>query len=567
MRTTHRGFPGLLILAGLLGLIGQSGGAEPARATSDQERLAWWQDARFGMFIHWGPVSLKGTEIGWSRGAEVPIEEYDNLYRRFNPTNFDAAAWAQTAADAGMKYLVFTTKHHDGFCNWDTKQTDYSIMHSPFGRDVVKELAEQCKRHQIRFCTYHSICDWHHPDYPLGSPGGKSKKPNPNMDRYNGYLKAQLTELIQNYGPLGILWFDGEWEAPWTVERGEDLYQFCRKLQPSLIINNRVSKGRAGMAGTTVGNAPGDYDTPEQRIGAYQDARPWETCMTICQQWAWKPDDRMKSLDECLQTLIRCAGGDGNLLFNVGPMPDGRIEPRQVARLLEMGAWLKRYGETIYGTRGGPWKPTRTLASTRKGNVVYAHVLRFNEGPLVLPGINKKIIRSSLLTGGEATVTQTESGVEVIVPRSAQRPIDTIIKLELDGPAMDVPAVQAPTEFKTTASNVFQNMEEFGADKAFDRDMETRWATDAGTKQAWVAVEFPKPTTASSVRIREAYAGRVKKFEVQCKEGASWKVVFAGDGLGEDFSRRFEPVTAREFRLNILEATEGPTISEIEFGK
>src|SRR5512136_2769935 len=182
MRTTHRGFFGLLVFGGLLGQIGQSGGAEPAGAAGDQERLAWWQDARFGMFIHWGPVSLKGTEIGWSRGAQVPIEEYDRLYTRFDPRKFDARAWMRLARDAGMKYLVFTTKHHDGFCMWDTKQTDFNIMGSPFARDVLKELAAACRRHGLALGTYHSVCDWHHPDFPRTSPGGSVRRPTPHLD-------------------------------------------------------------------------------------------------------------------------------------------------------------------------------------------------------------------------------------------------------------------------------------------------------------------------------------------------------------------------------------------------
>ncbi len=423
-----------------------SPGTKPdLRAT--EANLQWWREARFGLFIHWGPVSLKGTEIGWSRGAQVPTEEYDQLYKQFNPTQFDAEEWARIAQDAGMKYLVITSKHHDGFCIWDTKLTDYNIMHTPFGRDVLKELAAACKKHNLAFCTYHSICDWHHPDYPLGSPGGKTPKPNPNMDRYNQYLKGQLAELIQNYGPLGILWFDGEWEKPWTQEHGIDLYRYVRSLQPSIIINNRVGVGRAGMEGSTAAGAfAGDYDTPEQRIGNFQNQRPWESCITICQQWAWKPNDKMKSLAECIQTLVRAAGGDGNLLLNVGPMPDGRIEPRQVDRLREMGQWLRQYGQSIYGTRGGPFKTTAWLASTYRHNVVYVHILGWAGDSIVLPALPKRVTDSSLLTGGTVSVRQTTDALEIRVPPQDRQPIDTIVKLELDGSAGEIePVAVAPT--------------------------------------------------------------------------------------------------------------------------
>ena len=178
------------------------------------------------------------------------------------------------------------------------------------------------------------------------------------MERYIESLHGQTREIIQKYGPLGIMWFDGEWEDPWTHEMGVNLYRHIRGLQADILINNRVDKGRKGMEGvTTSSDFLGDYETPEQRVGGFNRSKPWESCITICRQWAWKPDDELKSLSECVRTLIQTVGGDGNLLLNIGPQPDGAIEPRQVARLQEIGTWLNRYGEGIYGTRGGPFKP------------------------------------------------------------------------------------------------------------------------------------------------------------------------------------------------------------------
>jgi len=525
--------------------------AAPAGGPQNAARLEWWRQARFGMFIHWGPVSLKGAEISWSRGAEIPVAEYDSLCQHFNPTNFDADAWTRTASDAGMKYLVFTTKHHDGFCMWDTAQTSHNIMRSPFGRDVVKELAAACARQGLAFGTYYSVCDWHHPDFPLTSPGGSVRRQTSNLDRYEQYLRAEVSELITRYGPLLVMWFDVPQE--FSLQRGQGLLDFTRALQPDIIINDRSG-------------APGDYDTPEQRVGKFQNQRPWETCMTLCRQWAWKPNDDMKSLQECIQTLVLCAGGDGNLLFNVGPMPDGRIEPRQVQRLQEMGAWLKRYGQSIYGTRGGPWKPTRALASTRDGNSIFVHLLR-PQGPTVtLPDIPSRILRAQLLTGGSAKVTQQDGQLAITLsPAPGPSDIDSIVRLELEGPALDLKPITPPSSIKATASNVFQNLEEYSPDKAFDADPETRWATDAGTRQAWIAVDLGSPKQLSGVRIHEEYAGRVQRFEFQRKEGSEWKTIFSGATLGPNFSRQFPPIIARELRLNILEATEGPTLSEIEF--
>ena len=437
----------LLALALILNLLalGTANHAGAAEAKiqlpkTNPDSLRWWQAARLGLFVHWGPVSLKGTEIGWSRGAQVPSEEYDRLYQSFNPTNFNAVQWANVAKAAGAKYLVLTAKHHDGFCLWDSQLTDYNIMHTPFHRDVVKELAAACRTEGVTFCTYYSILDWRHPDYPVGSPGGKSRKPASNMDAYNAYLRGQIAELIRGYGPLGILWFDGEWEEPWTTARGLDLYQYCRQLQDSVLVNNRVGKGREDMAGTTaVGQFAGDYDTPEQRVGTFQNQRPWESCITICQQWAWKPNDKLKSLKECVQTLVRTAGGDGNLLLNVGPMPTGEIEPRQVARLTELGNWLKHNGPSIYDTRGGPFKPAPWGASTFKDKTVYVHVLDWVDlQELALPPIESKILSATTLDGGQVTVEQTKEGLKLTVPPSQRHELDTIIALQLAAPASEI---------------------------------------------------------------------------------------------------------------------------------
>jgi alpha-L-fucosidase len=395
---------------------------KPAWEPAKPEAIKRWQDMRFGMFIHWGPVSLKGTEIGWSRGAQVPIAEYDNLYKKFNPTKFDADHWVAIAKAAGMKYIVLTTKHHDGFCLWDTKLTDYNIMSTPFHHDVVKELAAACKKQGIAFGTYYSVCDWRNPDFPLTSPGGSKQRPKSDIDAYNRYLLGQIEELVTNYGPLVTIWND---MPQYFKGRGAKTINMVRKLQPDILVNDRTGDG-------------GDYDTPEQRVGNFQMNHPWETCMTICRQWAWKPGDEMKSLKQCLRTLVYCAGGDGNLLLNVGPMPNGEIEVRQIERLKEIGAWMKNYGETIYGTRGGPYMPTSALASTRKGNTVYVHVFVWDNDTIALPALPAKIVKSWAVTGGDAKVAQTDAGVEISVPKSHRQSIDTIIALELDKPAIDI---------------------------------------------------------------------------------------------------------------------------------
>src|SRR5215831_14306504 len=234
-------------------------------------RMKWWKDARFGLFIHWGLYSIPAGEWNGETGhaewirtsAQIPLDQYDKFVQQFNPVKFNATEWVKLAKQAGMKYIVITSKHHDGFCMFDTKQTDFSIMSTPFHRDVMKELAAACKKEGIQLCFYHSIMDWHHPDY-LPRRGWETDRPTTgaNFDNYISYMKSELKELLTNYGKIGVLWFDGEWESTWNHQRGKDLYDYVRSLQPSIIVNNRVDVGREGMQGLTKEGYAGDYGTP-----------------------------------------------------------------------------------------------------------------------------------------------------------------------------------------------------------------------------------------------------------------------------------------------------------------
>jgi alpha-L-fucosidase len=524
----------------------------------DPAALKHWQEMRFGLFIHWGPVSLTGHEIGWSRGAQTPVEEYDSLYKQFNPVKFDADQWVSVAKAAGMKYVILTTKHHDGFCLWDTKQTDFNIMRSPFARDVTKELADACRKQGLAFGTYHSVCDWHHPDFPLTSPGGSVVRKKSDIAAYRRYLRSQVTEIIKNYGPLCTMWFDVPQE--FDAAEGSENIRLCRSLQPDILVNNRAGGGL------------GDFDTPEQRVGGFSMESPWETCMTICRQWSWKPDDKMKTLPECLQTLIRTAAGDGNLLFNVGPMSTGEIEPRQVERLREMGDWLSKYGETIYATRGGPFKPAKHLASTRKDNTVYVHVFAWPEEVLKLPAIPARVVKASVLTGGEAQIEQTDSGIAISVAPGDRREIDTIIALQLDKPAIEIPPVSIPslggalTEGKKAAvSNIYQNLDAFDGAKALDGEAESRWATEASTEECWLEVDLGKPETFDHAALDECvdYGVRVASFELQSQDNGNWKTFFKGAAMGPHCEVKFDPQTAQRVRL-LIHGKGGPTINEFQ---
>jgi alpha-L-fucosidase len=385
---------------------------------------------RFGMFIHWGPVALRGTEIGWSRNREVKQGEYDSLYKEFNPVLFNADNWVKAAKDAGMKYLTITAKHHDGFCLWPTKFTDYNIMNSPFKRDIVGELAKSCKKYGIKFCIYYTVLDWYDLRYPIRNDGIKTIDPKGDMVKFVQYMKDQLKELITNYDPY-MLWFDGNWEQPWTKEMGADVYTFIKKLSPSVVINNRLGKGTHKTMGPDI---VGDYATPEQVVGKMNLDMPWESCITICNQWAWKPNDKMKSLQQCIQTLVSTAGGNGNLLFNVGPMMDGRIEKRQVDRLKEMGEWLKVNGDAIYGTKAGPFLPDSMMAATRKGNKINLMLFKKVGDQLVLPNIEgRKILRAFFMNGTNLSYEQAPTTTSINLPKVLPDPNCTVIVLEMDG--------------------------------------------------------------------------------------------------------------------------------------
>lgn len=527
--------------------------------TTVAANLEWWKDARFGMFIHWGPVSIKGTEIGWSRGKEWTIEEYDGLYRQFNPVKFDALEWVKIAKAAGMKYIVFTSKHHDGFCMWDTKFTDFNIMNSPFKRDVIKELSEACKKEGMALGFYHSTCDWHHPDFPLTSPGGSVKREVSNLDRYTEYLKNQSVEILKNYGPLLVMWYD----VPQQFDsvRGQGVINYIRKVQPDVLVNNRTG-------------AKGDFDTPEQRVGSFQNTRAWETCMTIGRQWAWKPNDEVKSLEQCLHSLIRSAGGDGNLLFNVGPKPDGTIEPLQVERLKEMGKWLEKFGYTIYGTRGGPFKPADWGVSTRKGNKVYLHILKWSgiEPKIILPDIGIEIKNVMLAGGGKAKFSQINGAGQIEFDGKLLQPVNTIVEIEytanvMNARPMDIMSQSLSYMKKVNASSNLTpkwiNFQYSDIKSITNGDWSgSLWQAADDDKSPWIEIDLGKPAKISKVVIYES-GQAIKSYEIKYKEGNEWKSTFKGAEVGARTEVSIKPIEAQYIRMEITSFSKAPGIYEI----
>ena len=437
---------GVLIAMGTI--IGISTASAETEAERDQ-RMAWFRDAKFGMFIHWGVYAVPAgqwkdrTDLHeWClEQSKMPVSEYKKFRDRFDPVKFDAKRWVQIAKDAGMKYIVITSKHHDGFAMFDTKLSDWGIMSTPYKKDPMKELAAACKEAGIKFCFYHSIMDWHHSDYAPRRAWNDVAEGEPDFDRYVQFMKGQLKELLTNYGPIGILWFDGEWEKTWTHDRGKDLYAYVRGLQPDIIINNRVGKNRQGMQGLSEGDEiVGDYGTPEQEIPASGfPGVDWESCMTMNKVWGYNKNDHdWKSSTELIRMLIDVASKGGNYLLNVGPTAEGLVPEPSVERLHEIGKWMKVNGESIYGTSAGPFPEAPAWGRvTWKPGKLCLHVFEWpDDGKLAVPPIKAKVTSAYLLADPNRTPLATEAcsdGVEVTLPAKAPDAVASVVVLEIDG--------------------------------------------------------------------------------------------------------------------------------------
>ncbi|MGD9689265.1 MAG: alpha-L-fucosidase [Phycisphaerales bacterium] len=409
----------------------------PSRALTD--RLAWWREARFGMFIHFGVYAVAGGKWGdrtdygeWLRQeARIPVGEYEKLAERFNPAQFDARAIARAARAAGMRYIVITTKHHDGFCLFKTATTDWSVERTPFKRDIMKEMAEACRAEGLKLGWYYSIMDWHHPDYvPRRDWETDRSADGADFERYVAYMKAQLRELLTNYGEIGVLWFDGQWERTWTDERGRDLEAFVRGLQPGIIINSRVGHG-GGMSHGVDGRHLGDYATPEQYIPETPPAGDWETCMTMNNHWGYCEADRAyKSSTDLVGKLAEIASKGGNFLLNVGPTGTGRIPEESIERLRDIGAWMDRHAAAIRGTERGPfpagfpWGVCTRAPSTpdvpADTTRLFLHVFAAKEdrasvgGRIEVTGLYSRVRHAQLFLGGrELEAVNTDDGVAV----------------------------------------------------------------------------------------------------------------------------------------------------------
>ena len=459
----------LIVSASVLSARAQTNQTEKVEIPVQRDvRMAWWREAKFGMFIHWGVYSVpagawngKTNYCVWiMEDGRIPVSRYEQFAEEFDPVKFDAKKWVKAAKDAGMKYLVISSKHHDGFCLWPTKLTDWSICRTPWWqrahRDPLKELSDACRAAGIRFCVYYSIMDWHSSDWEQRRAWNDVSTGKPDMDRYVDYMKGQLKELITSYHP-GVIWFDGEWEAPWTHERGVDLYHYLHTLDPKLIINNRIDKFRAGMAGmSTAAAAVGDFGTPERQIppAGFGSGVDWESCMTLNDHWGYnRHDDNWKTPATIIQNLCDIASKGGNYLLNVGPTSEGVIPPPSIECLKAVGAWMKVNGGAIYGTGPTPFgaeagefsdtekdqdgKPkfitTWDWRATTKPGKIYLMIFNWPEtGKFSLPGLQSKVTRARFLADHtDVTFHQTLSGVTLDLPAEAPDKIASVICVEI----------------------------------------------------------------------------------------------------------------------------------------
>jgi len=384
--------------------------------------MKWWREARFGMFIHWGVYSVLGRGEWVMNRERIPVEQYELLADDFRPSAYNPGEWAHMAARAGMKYMVMTAKHHDGFCMWDASGTDFCATKTGARRDYIREYVEACRKHGLKVGIYYSWADWHHPDYMAGQRGNDA-----GHRWFIHYIHGHIRELMTKYGKIDILWYDGPW--PYDAEgwKAERINREVRELQPHIIINDRSL-------------LPEDFDTPEQHVRPSD--RPWEACMTMCDNWGYHAGDRAyKTPASMVKTLVQCCHGGGNLLLNVGPKPDGTFPEEATERLLEIGRWIKANGDSIYGTTRSPFEWSNCHETTVKGSRIYLHVDRWPGTELCVTGIANKVT-SVVLVSGEIRLNARQQGDRLFIrslPLHQIDPVSVVIRLTVDGTPQKAP--------------------------------------------------------------------------------------------------------------------------------
>ncbi|WP_245539957.1 alpha-L-fucosidase [Rudaea cellulosilytica] len=568
----------------------------PAEAAT----LKCFMGLRYGALLSWGPATVAGKEFSWVREVDIPAKEYDNFYKRFAPDAFDAEAWVRMMKDSGFRYVTFVTKHHDGFAMWDTKTTDYGVMNSPLKRDVLKDLAVACKKQKLALCLYYSIADLYQPDcigantangIYLGLKGfDLPATEKPDFDRYVAYMKRQLKELSQNYGPVTAWWFDGGWMREWTHERGVDLLRYMRTLRPDTLANQRVGcayNGRVYMPTWFPSDREyvGDFAVLEVDMPRFNRDIPWEyTTPANGRSYCWTAGPYLEP-KVWLDNFVKSACGDGNYLLGISPPLSGRFDPDLVDKLAASNVWLKRYGDSLFETRGGPYKRTSAYGATCKGKRIYLHIFDTKLTTLRVPALPARILGCSLMNGGKASLIQEADNVTVKIDPNAMEAPSTIVVLDLDQSAEAIaPISEKPVNHGANAKS--SNHDPTLDGMASDGDMLTAWKADGQTKQPWLIFDLGSERVISRAILFEGtYEGElanIHRYQIEVKlfENESWRRIADvttwgfDTGQEEDFfdwpisvfhpEVRFSSERARFVRLKILKSISPPIVHQFE---
>jgi len=534
------------------------------KATSKQNdpKMQWWKDAKFGMFIHWGIYSVPAGKWGdktiygeWiMHQAKIPRSEYSALAKQFNPVQFNAEEWVKLAKDAGQKYMVITSKHHDGFAMFKSDADPYNIVDAtPFKRDILKELADACRKYDMKLGFYYSQAqDWYHPG---GAVSGNVEWDETHKGDMNKYVETiaipQVKEILSKYGDVAVLW----WDTPtnMTKEMTQKLADLL-KPYPNIITNNRLG---AGMGG--------DLETPEQFIPATGfPGRNWEVCMTMNGHWGYNAwDDRWKSTTDLLQKLIDIVSKGGNFLLNVGPNAYGVIPEVCQQNLREMGDWLKINGEAIYGTTSSPFPYLSWGRATQKGQTLYLHVFDWpKNGKLSIPLTNK--ITKAWLPADPKTVLKVIQGKENVViqmPTYAPDKIASVVAVQFEGAPSVLPI---PSQGKIVNVSSFEDKSMIAS--LTDGDPKTQWKAAKGEKTATLEIDLGKPVSVQCLSLVEPWhpwSGISQKHELLCLQGTDGKSIFKGETNGTGLTQSFGAVKAQKFRLVLQNEKEAPSVNEL----
>jgi len=512
-----------------------------------EARMAWWNEAKFGLFIHWGLYAASGDSEWHMRNQKKSFADYSRLATTFNPVKFDADQWMAVAQDAGMKYLVITAKHHDGFAMYDSKASDYNIVKAtPFKRDPLKELSVAAPKHGVKFGVYYSfLADWGHPGGQAGAPHWDPAHQDGDVDEYiNKIAVPQVKELLENYGPIGEFWFDNDGSKGMTTARANRYFDLF-KVQPQIVINPRLVQG--------------DFETQEQHISPLRPHGAWEACLTLNGSWGYRgvPAKPTKAL---IQKMVDVWGKGGNVLMNIGPKPDGELPADSVERLRDIGAWMRINGESIYGTTEGTFAFVPWGRTTCKGTTVYLHVFNWPTTGLLNIPLTTPVKRAYLLASRDQALTTSVKDDRLLIqlPATAPDANDSVIAVELTAapPRVDSLALNKPVTADSGSNS---------AALAVDNNPTTSWKLAKGASSGSLTVDLQRPQAIAALRVGHPQYAKIDAFTLEYRDGEIWKTIFTDVNMAPDeYVKTFPDVTAQHVRLRITEGSGDLKIGSFE---